>query len=364
MFRHPQLQLTSYPAMRFSFTLVLASISGVISTPLLQTRFTAATSLDRTSPDAGAIIVDASSTASGAYKTVQDGVDALSLTSTTPQTLFIYPGTYEEQVYIPLLKSNLTVQGSTTDASSYESNAATITFDLSRLDVANNDFTATVRQWNTNTKFYNFNIANTFGHVSTNGQNLAISAHTGNQGYYGVQFWGYQDTVLANTGNQLYAQSLIVGAIDFIFGQTATAWFEQCDIRTIAEGYITASGRDSADNPSWYIINNSNVAAMNSTVAAGSSVLGRTWKSFARVVFQNTYLGDVIEAAGWSVWSSAADGNTGDVTLGEYGNDGPGSVLEEGPRAGFSEQLSAPVSIETVLGAGYASEWWVDLSYM
>jgi len=90
-------------------------------------------------------------------------------------------------------------------------------------------------------KFYNLNIAKTFGHVSYNGQNLAVSAHTGNQGYYGMQLLGYRDTLLANTGNQLYAKLLIVGAVNFIFGQQITAWFKNVGIRTIAIGCITAS---------------------------------------------------------------------------------------------------------------------------
>jgi pectin methylesterase-like acyl-CoA thioesterase len=323
-------------------------------------------SWDRTSPPNGSIVVGGNLTAvSGRHSTVQSGVNALSRTTTTPQILFIYPGTYVEQVYIPLLKSNLTVQGYTPDARSYKNNKATITFNLARVNVINNDLTATVRQWNVNTKFYNLNIANTFGHVNTNGQNLALSAQTRNQGYYGVQLWGYQDTLLANTGNQLYAKCLIVGAIDFIFGQTATAWFEKVDIRTIATGWVTASGRDAASNPSWYVISNSTVDGLNSSVPVGSSSLGRPWKSFARVVFQNTYLGKNIKPEGWSVWSTAPnESNTQNVSFGEYANSGPGSVLKEGPRANFSKQLKAPVKVETVLGAGYKNEWWVDLSYM
>ncbi|TVY14629.1 Pectinesterase, partial [Lachnellula arida] len=204
----------------------------------------------RTSPPTGAIIVDGSSAHPGAFTTVQSAVNALSMNTTTPQLLFIYPGTYTEQVSIPPLRSNLTVQGWTPDARSYAHNTATLTCNLSRLSVATNDLTATVRQWNPNTKLYNLNIANTFGHVPVNGQNLALSAHTGNQAYYGVQLWGYQDTLLANAGNQLYARCLVVGAVDFIFGQAATAWFEGVDIRTVAPGYITASGRSAASNPS------------------------------------------------------------------------------------------------------------------
>jgi hypothetical protein len=66
------------------------------------------------------------------------------------------------------------------------------------------------------------------------------------------------------------------------------------------------------------------------------------------------------------VWSTAVNGSTNiqNVTFAEFGNYGPGSVLEEGPRANFSEQLSAPVEIESILGENYRDEWWVDMSYM
>lgn len=164
-------------------------------------------------------------------------------------------------------------------------------------------------------------------------------------------------------GSQLYARSLIVGAVDFIFGQTALAWFENIDIRTIATGCITASGRSSATNPSWYIISRSNIAGINDTIPAGINFLGRPWESFARVVFQESYLGNIIAPAGWEQWSVATP-NIGNVTFAEYSNYGPGSVREEGPRANFSEQLNAPVSIQSILGENFQHEWWVDTSYL
>lgn len=146
---------------------------------------------------------------------------------------------------------------------------------------------------------------------------IPIFIDTGNQGYYATQFIGYQDTILANTGAQLYAKCLVVGAIDFIFGQKALAWFENNDIRTIAAGSITASGRSDSTNPSWYVINNSNVQNINSSVATGNNYLGRPWGDYARVIFQNTYLGNNINAAGWSVWSKTL-ANTDHVTFEEY----------------------------------------------
>ena len=167
----------------------------------------------------------------------------------------------------------------------------------------------------------------------------------------------------APTGTQLYAKSLIVGAVDFIFGQSGLVWLESIDIRTIATGCITASGRTSDTNPSWYVINRSNVSGINDTIPAGTNYLGRPWHPFARVVFQETYLGKIINAAGWKQWSTTTP-NTDNITFAEYNNYGPGSVQQEGPRASFATQLTAPINIRSILGSNFKNEWWVDTSYL
>jgi len=318
----------------------------------------------RTQPPFGSLIVDRSGRHSN-HTTVQSGIDALSITDPKTQSLFIYPGTYVEQVCIPPRAANLTIYGWTLDTSSYHGNEVNITYNLALINTTNDDLTATVRAWTKNFKMYNINIFNTFGHINSNGQNLALSAHTTNQGYYGVGLFGYQDTLLANTGTQLYAKSTIVGAIDFIFGQTALAWLEHIDIKTIAAGSITASGRNSSTNPSWYVITRSTVNGVNSTVQAeaGLNYLGRPWGEFARVVFQYSYLGEIINPAGWSIWNTGAP-RTDNVTFAEFANYGPGSFPTEGPRANFSEQLADAVTRGTVLGPEYESEWWVDMRYL
>lgn len=138
-----------------------------------------------------------------------------------------------------------------------------------------------------------------------------------NQGYYACGFYGYQDTILAETGAQLYGKCYIEGATDFIFGQEAAAWFDACDIRVLQAslGYVTASGR-SSDDDGYYVINNSTVAAAaGADVASGAFYLGRPWRDYARVVFQDTSMTDVINSAGWSEWS-AAEPNTDHVTFG------------------------------------------------
>jgi pectinesterase len=205
----------------------------------------------------------------------------------------------------------------------------------------------------------NVNVKNTYGQGS---QALALSANAAQQGYYGCGFYGFQDTVLAETGVQLYAKSYIEGATDFIFGQTAQAWFEQIHIGVLAasQGYITASGRTSND-AGYYVINKSTIAAAaGNSVAAGAYFLGRPWGAYARVVFQSTSMTNVVNAAGWHVWGTS-DARTSNVVFEEYANTGDGA---SGTRASFSKKISTPVAITTVLGSAYASAHYVDTSYL
>jgi pectinesterase len=103
---------------------------------------------------------------------------------------------------------------------------------------------------------------NTYGKGS---QALALSAWADQQGYYGCGLSGYQDTLLAQIGNQAYGKCYIEGAVDFIFGQHAVAWFDQCDIRiTAAGGAITADGRPSSSDPSYFVINKSSISTSGS----------------------------------------------------------------------------------------------------
>ncbi|KAH6855925.1 carbohydrate esterase family 8 protein [Chaetomium sp. MPI-CAGE-AT-0009] len=308
----------------------------------------------RTSPPAGCLAVGSSAT----YKTVQSAVDALSTSTATAQCIFIYKGTYKEQVYIPQLKSALTVYGETPDTSSFAANTVTITQGRSQDDSPNNDETATLRAHTSNLRVYNINLVNTRGKGS---QALAVSAQRDRQGYYGCQFRGFQDTILANEGAQVYARSYIEGATDFIFGQRARAWFDGADIRVLAAsvGYVTASGRDSASSSSYYVIHKSAIAAKaGDNVPAGAYYLGRPWRNYARVIVQQTSLSKVINGAGWRIWNDG-DPRTDGVEFGEYANTGDGS---KGTRASFAKKLPAAVSISTVLGSDYKS--WVDTSYL
>ncbi|MBE3048191.1 hypothetical protein IMZ48_37935 [Candidatus Bathyarchaeota archaeon] len=182
----------------------------------------------RTSAPEGCVTVSASG---GDFSTVQEAVDS------DATCVFLAAGTYSEQVFVEERSAQFTIYGETDDTLSYAGNKATITSGKSQADGLNNDETATLRVHSADFKLYNVNVDNSYGEGS---QAVALSAQA-DSGYYGSAFTGFQDTVLANDGAQLYANSLIVGATDFIFGQKAPAWFEACDIQVVAKdlGYIT-----------------------------------------------------------------------------------------------------------------------------
>ena len=53
----------------------------------------------RTSPPSGSIVVNPSTTTSGQYKTLSSAIASLPDDSSS-RSIFLYPGTYNEQVYI------------------------------------------------------------------------------------------------------------------------------------------------------------------------------------------------------------------------------------------------------------------------
>jgi pectinesterase len=310
---------------------------------------------ERTKPDRGALVVDASGKYDGSYTTIGAAVAGLH-NGTDAQKIFIFPGTYTEQVYIRPLDGPLTIHGYTKNARDYKNNEVTLTYNLSRNTpgLPNNDATSTLRLWTSNVKLYNMIVENTSGERV---QALALSAQRTNQGFYGCKFTGYQDTVYANEGRQIYAKSYVNGAVDFIFGLRAIAWFHKLDIETTSSGYITANGREAEENDSFYVFNEVNVSG---TSGPSSTVLGRPWRPYSRVVFQNSYLGDVVKPAGWSRWDSTQ--SVDNIFYKEYKNYGPGANVDA--RVEFSSQLDKKIKASDLFGNKFEKESWVDKDYL
>lgn len=69
---------------------------------------------------------------------------------------------------------------------------------------------------------YNMNVTNDAGQSA---QAVALSTGGNNQGIYASSLLGWQDTAYVHTGTQFFSRCYIEGAVDFIFGTTANAWF-------------------------------------------------------------------------------------------------------------------------------------------
>ncbi|CAE6521673.1 unnamed protein product [Rhizoctonia solani] len=300
--------------------------------------------LGLTSPPSNAITVGKN----GKYASL-----AKALEDTSSDIYFVYAGAYTEQVVID--RPDIKIYGQTSQEDlTYVSNQATITNNRQASILTFGGFTSP------NLKFssiYNLNIANTYGKPQAQSQAIALSVQAGQFGCYGCRLTGYQDTLLANKGGQFYGKSFIEGqviymrvAVDFIFGQQASVWITDSTLNTIGKGYITASGRSTNDN-TYYVIDNSKITG------AGAQLLGRPWRSFARVIVQNTDIGSHVGAAGWSQWSTSSP-NTESILFGEYDNSGEGSW--KSGRASFATKLSAGISISTALG----NTDWIDLAYL
>ncbi|ROV90044.1 hypothetical protein VSDG_08355 [Cytospora chrysosperma] len=303
----------------------------------------------RSSPPDGAVTVCTSGDCD--YSTIQDAVDA-----TSSGSIFIYSGTYTEQVTISSSTSGLAIYGETTDTSSYSGNVVSLEYKMSQASGADSNIkTAALINQGTNVAVYNIDIKNTYGKGS---QAVALAAYNQQQGYYGVGLYSYQDTLLAQQGTQVYGNCYIEGATDFIFGQEGIVWITNSTIGVSGAGHITASGRTSDDSDSYYVITDSTVTtASGADVSAGEVYLGRPWRAYARVAFQRTELPNLINSAGWSLWHDD-DPRTDGVTFGEFDNTGDGA---SGDRD-YETVMSAALEISDILGSDYSG--WVDADYI
>lgn len=160
---------------------------------------------------------------------------------------------------------------------------------------------ATVAVLSDNFNAYNINFANTYGKGM---QALAMYASGHQMGFYGCSFTGYQDTLFAGWNYQYYSNCYISGEIDFIYG-SASAWFGECTIAPTGAGVITANGRGT-DDTSWFVIDSSSVEAASGVSLSGDVYLGRPWGILARVIYQRSTLGSLIEATGWTTMTTGA----------------------------------------------------------
>ncbi len=209
---------------------------------------------------------------SGDFKTIQMAIDHAPFVPDGQRlNIEIRPGTYKERLVVPQDRPRTTFLGedaaTTIITAAMSAKEAGGTFLSSTVDVQGAEFHAE-----------NVTFENTFGVGS---QAVALMIHSDRAEFRRCRFLGWQDTLYAATGRQYYKDCYIEGHVDFIFGN-ATAVFDNCEIHSRGDGYLTAQSRTSKDLPTGFVFYHSKLTGENQTKG---SYLGRPWRPYSRVVY-------------------------------------------------------------------------------
>lgn len=261
---------------------------------------------------------------SGDFRTIQMAIDHAPFVPDGQRlNIEIRPGTYKERLVVPQDRPRTTFLGedaaTTIITASMSAKAAGGTFLSSTVDVQGAEFHAE-----------NVTFENTFGVGS---QAVALMIHSDRAEFRRCRFLGWQDTLYAATGRQYYKDCYIEGHVDFIFGN-ATAVFDNCEIHSRGDGYLTAESRTSPDLTTGFVFYHCKLTAENQTKG---SYLGRPWRPYSRVVYIDCAMDAFIRPEGWNNWNDAK--NEATAWYGEYGSTGPGAKTAD--RAAWSHQLTA-----------------------
>lgn len=165
-------------------------------------------------------------------------------------------------------------------------------------------------------------------------QAVALRSDSDHSVFYRCSFKGFQDTLYVHSQRQFYRDCDIYGTVDFIFGDAA-AVFQNCNIYSrkpiIGQmNTVTAHARVDANENTGISIHNSRVIAAPDLIPVQDLVktyLGRPWGEYSRTAFIKTYLGSLIDPAGWIEWNGTFALST--LYYGEYMNIGSGAEAGE-----------------------------------
>ncbi len=152
----------------------------------------------------------------------------------------------------------------------------------------------------------------------------------------------------------------VEGTTDFIFGP-ATAMFENCEIRSKKDSYITAAST-LKEFRYGYVFRNCRFTAGEGVTKC---YLGRPWGAYAKTIIIGCELGSHILPEGWHDWEKEGKPDTKKNSYyAEYGNSGPGASLSG--RVKWSHKLTARkaarYTFENVMLDPHDSDIWDPLN--
>ncbi|MCF6130108.1 pectinesterase family protein [Flavobacterium sp. AS60] len=315
----------------FTFVLVCVSFSNAVSQTAVKT---------------DAFYKTVAQDGSGDYTTIQAAINDSKSFPYQRITIFIKNGTYHEKIKIHEWNTNMSLVGESKENT-------VITFDdyFNKVNLGINStfYTYTLLVEANDVLLKNLTIENASGDV---GQAVALSVFSDRVAVIDCRITGNQDTLYASgKGCQYYKNCYIEGTTDFIFG-SATAWFEDCEIHSKKDSYITAASTPEGTD-FGYVFKD---CKLTSNEAVSKVYLGRPWRIYAKTVFVNCTLGKHILPEGWHNWSKPdAEKNS---FYAEYKCTGAG--YSPTTRVKWSHQLTKSQAkkykVENVIGANFLKD--------
>ena len=246
-------------------------------------------------------------------KSINDAVRVFKLLGTdanTTKTINVAEGVYHEKVEFDI--PNIHIIGASTDASKtmieYDLMAAYITPGGTAEYSTDGSASVSIREgaigfhaenisfqnyWNTNSRYEESRIIANNG-LSGNTQAVACLVQADKCIFDNVRFSGYHDTLYSQKGRHIYNKCYIEGRTDYIFGDSATSYFNECTISTIGAnsatngGYIIATRgckSSAADSVEYGYIFNKCTLTADSYVKDGTVSLARGWADWMTLAF-------------------------------------------------------------------------------
>ncbi|PIA35514.1 hypothetical protein AQUCO_03500109v1 [Aquilegia coerulea] len=259
---------------------------------------------------------------SGQFKTISAAIAAVPQNHPGRHIIYVKAGIYKETVTVPFKTINVLMYGDgprktiVTGDKNFQFNKLT-TQDTATFSAVGDGFIAKSMAFQ--------NTAGAKGH-----QAVALRVQSDMSAFYNCRIDGYQDTLYYQAKRSFYRNCVISGTVDFIFGKgTALIQNSKIIVRMGDPGQyntVTADGRLNPLEHTGVVFQNCNIvpdAKLNPQRLTVKSYLGRPWKPYARTMFMQSEIGDVISPEGWRIWDGANYQDT--CELREYANRGPGA---------------------------------------
>ncbi len=291
---------------------------------------------------------------SGDFTSIQEAINQCHAYPYEPITIFIKNGIYKEKIKLHEWNTNLHLIGE-----SKENTIITFNDYFDKIGVGRNStfYTYAMLVEANDVVLKNLTIENSSGQVR---QAIALSVTSTHVAVINCKLLGHQDTLYASgIGKQYYKDCYIDGTTDFIFG-SATAYFENCEIHSKSDSFITASSTPKGVE-FGFVFNKCKLTANDSI---SKVYLGRPWRIYGKTVFMNSNFGKHILPEGWNNWSKP-EAEMG-TFYAEFQNNGEGSKVES--RIKWSHQLTKKeakkYTIKNILGENnpdLKTQWYENL---